>query len=384
MNIAVINIKDIIKYALKLGIAICLIYICMQLIKGQNIAGQEKIKKDLENEVQKISNNTFLECLDTSLALFSYKKTDENKFEILSNRQILAMGTGIFDKYIFENTDLIIDEEELTIDDTEELVNQIQEISENATTQEVQENNITPKYTTEYGSVKINNQSKYELTEEILKPDAEIVNKKDVLIYHTHTCESYTPSEGYEYEASGNFRTTDLEKSVARVGTELKAYLENKGFNVMHNTTYHDYPAYSGSYSRSLETIQSILTGSDTQIVIDLHRDAVGSNSSYAPTVRIDEVYAAQLMFVIGTDGGGLEHPNWQQNLKIAVKIQEKANEMYPGLFRPIIVRNSRYNQHLTTGSCIIEVGATGNIMEQCILSMQCLANILQEVCERT
>ena len=384
MNIAVINIKDIIKYALKLGIAICLIYICMQLIKGQNIAGQEKIKKDLENEVQKISNNTFLECLDTSLALFSYKKTDENKFEILSNRQILAMGTGIFDKSIFENTDLIIDEEELTIDDTEELVNQIQEISENATTQEVQENNITPKYTTEYGSVKINNQSKYELTEEILKPDAEIVNKKDVLIYHTHTCESYTPSEGYEYEASGNFRTTDLEKSVARVGTELKAYLENKGFNVMHNTTYHDYPAYSGSYSRSLETIQSILTGSDTQIVIDLHRDAVGSNSSYAPTVRIDEVYAAQLMFVIGTDGGGLEHPNWQQNLKIAVKIQEKANEMYPGLFRPIIVRNSRYNQHLTTGSCIIEVGATGNIMEQCILSMQCLANILQEVCERT
>lgn len=382
MNIAVINIKDIIKYAFKIGIAICLIYICMQLIKGQNIIGKEKIKKDLENEVQKISNNTFLECLDTSLALFSYKKTDENKFEILSNKQILAMGTGIFNKSIFENTDLIIDEEELTIDDTEELVNQIQEISENATTEEVQENNLTPKYTTEYASVKINNQSKFELTEEILNPDIEITNKKDVLIYHTHTCESYTPSEGYEYEASGNFRTTDLEKSVARVGTELKAYLENKGFNVTHNTTYHDYPAYSGSYSRSLETLQTILTGEDTQIVIDLHRDAVGSNSSYAPTVKIDDIYAAQLMFVIGTDGGGLEHPNWKQNLKIAVRIQEKANEMYPGLFRPIIVRNSRYNQHLTTGSSIIEVGATGNTMEQCILSMQCLANILQEVCK--
>ena len=187
---------------------------------------------------------------------------------------------------------------------------------------------------------------------------------------------------GYEYEASGNFRTTDLNKSVARVGTELKKYLENKGFNVTHNTTYHDYPAYSGSYSRSLETIQNILTGEDTQIVIDLHRDAVGTSSSYAPTVKIEELYAAQLMFVIGTDGGGLEHPNWMQNLKIAVKIQEKANKMYPGLFRPIIVRNSRYNQHLTTGSCIIEVGATGNTMEQCVLSMQCLANILEEVCK--
>ena len=110
---------------------------------------------------------------------------------------------------------------------------------------------------------------------------------------------------GYEYTASGNFRTTDLNKSVVRVGTELKTYLEKKGFNVTHNTTYHDYPAYSGSYSRSLETIQNLLSGKDTQIVIDLHRDAVGSSSNYAPTVKINDKYAAQMMFVIGTDGGG-------------------------------------------------------------------------------
>ncbi len=187
---------------------------------------------------------------------------------------------------------------------------------------------------------------------------------------------------GYEYVSSGNYRTTDLDKSVARVGTELTNYLKDKGFNVTHNTTYHDYPAYSGSYSRSLETIQNILSTEDTQIVIDLHRDAVGSSSSYAPTVKINDKYAAQMMFVIGTDGGGLEHPNWKQNLKIAVKIQQKANEMYPGLFRPIIIRNSRYNQHLTTGSSIIEVGATGNTLDQCILSMQCLANIFEEVCK--
>ena len=187
---------------------------------------------------------------------------------------------------------------------------------------------------------------------------------------------------GYEYEASGNFRTLDLNKSVARVGSELKNYLANKGFNVTHNTTYHDYPAYSGSYDRSLETVQNILTGEDTEIVMDLHRDAVGSSSEYAPSVKIDDMYAAQLMFVIGTDGGGLEHSNWKQNLKFAVKIQEKANEMYPGLFRPIILRNSRYNQHIAKGACIIEVGATGNTMEQCILSMQCLANILEEVCK--
>ena len=187
---------------------------------------------------------------------------------------------------------------------------------------------------------------------------------------------------GYEYEATGNYRTTDLNYSVARVGTELTNYLKEKGFNVTHNTTYHDYPAYSGSYARSLNTLKGLLEGKNTQLVFDLHRDAVGSSNEYAPTIKINDNYVAKIMFVIGTNGGGLEHPNWVQNLKIAVKIQEKANEMYPGLFRPIIIRNSRYNQHLTNGSSIIEVGATGNTMEQCILSMQCLSNVLAEVCK--
>ena len=187
---------------------------------------------------------------------------------------------------------------------------------------------------------------------------------------------------GYEYEATGNYRTTDLNYSVARVGTELTNYLREKGFNVTHNTTYHDYPAYSGSYARSLNTLEGLLEGENTQLVFDLHRDAVGSSNEYAPTIKINDNYVAQIMFVIGTNGGGLEHPNWVQNLKMAVKIQEKANEMYPGLFRPIIIRNSRYNQHLTNGSSIIEVGATGNTMEQCILSMQCLSNVLAEICK--
>ena len=187
---------------------------------------------------------------------------------------------------------------------------------------------------------------------------------------------------GYEYEATGNYRTTDLNYSVARVGTELTNYLKEKGFNVTHNTTYHDYPAYSGSYARSLNTLKGLLEGKNTQLVFDLHRDAVGSSNEYAPTIKINDNYVAQIMFVIGTNGGDLEHPNWVQNLKMAVKIQEKANEMYPGLFRPIIIRNSRYNQHLTNGSSIIEVGATGNTMEQCILSMQCLSNVLAEVCK--
>lgn len=104
-----------------------------------------------------------------------------------------------------------------------------------------------------------------------------------------------------------------------------------------------------------------------------------GNLSSYAPTIQIGDEIVAQVMFVIGTDGGDLEHPNWRNNLKLAVDIQKKANEMYPGFFKPIIVRNSRYNQHVSNGAVIIEVGATGNTLEQCIGSMKYLANVLNE-----
>ena len=254
-------------------------------------------------------------------------------------------------------------------------------ISKEAKTEKVSERNLAENYNITYGNVKIRNQSDCEITDEICNPsDFTLQNAKTVLIYHTHTCESYTPSEKYNYTMSGNYRTTDNNYNMARVGSELKKYLEEKGFTVIHNTTCHDYPAYSGSYDRSYTTVQGVLNqNSNIGLVIDLHRDAVGDGTSYGPTIKVNNESVAQLMFVIGTNGGGLEHPNWTQNLKTAVKIQETGNTIYPGLFRPMIVRNSRYNQHLAMGASIIEVGATGNTLEECLLSMQCLANVLDE-----
>ena len=177
----------------------------------------------------------------------------------------------------------------------------------------------------------------------------------------------------------GNFRTTDLSHSVARVGDELTNYLTNFGFNVNHIKSFHDYPAYTGSYSRSLVTVQNALKDFNSDIIIDLHRDAIGSDESYAPLVKIGDDECSQLMFVMGSNGGGLYHPNWISNLKFAVKIQSKANEMYPGLFKPIVLRNSRYNQHLGKSACIIEVGATGNTLEQSNNSMKYLSKVIEE-----
>ena len=143
----------------------------------------------------------------------------------------------------------------------------------------------------------------------MLNPDGLDFNKSDVIIFHTHTCESYTPTEAFSYEESGTFRTTDLNYSVSRVGDSLSEQLTSYGFNVTHDKTYHDYPSYSGSYGRSMSTVQGILNNQpNSDIIIDLHRDAI-ADTSYAPSVQIGDEIASQLMFVIGTDGGGLEHP---------------------------------------------------------------------------
>ena len=176
---------------------------------------------------------------------------------------------------------------------------------------EVIPSNIPDKSTYEIFGVKLRNESSYNLVDEITDLNIEL-NKQDVMIFHTHTCESYTPTEQYQYDATGTFRTTDLNYTVSRVGDELEKYLVNYGYTVIHDKTYHDYPAYTGSYNRSLVTVGNLLsTHQGTDVVIDLHRDAIGDNT-YAPKVKIGDEYCARMMLVIGTDGGGLYHKNWR------------------------------------------------------------------------
>ena len=194
---------------------------------------------------------------------------------------------------------------------------------------EILASNVPDRFTYDIFGVKVRSECNYNLSNEIKDLNVNF-NKNDILIFHTHTCESYTQSEQYSYNPTGNYRTTDTNYSVCRVGDELEKLLKNYGYNVTHDKTYHDYPSYNGSYNRSLETVKKILNNaSNIDMVIDLHRDAIGDNS-YSPTVKIGDDYCARLMFVIGTDGGGLKHTNWRENVKIALKIQKKADELYP------------------------------------------------------
>ena len=202
----------------------------------------------------------------------------------------------------------------------------------------------------------------------------------EVLIVHTHGSEAYTMPPGREYVPSGDCRTTDETVSVVRVGEEIAYTLRNAGISVLHVTTLHDYPEYSGAYERSLQTVEECLERYlSISLVLDVHRDAVTDSAGIHYKVVSGEEgrNAAQMAFVIGTDGGGLTHPRWQENLKLAAAIQQKLYEVCPTLMRPITVRNSRYNQHTTTGSLLVEVGAAGNSLDEALLSARILGEAI-------
>ena len=381
-NVAVIRLKDLVRIFLLGIIIISLIVFCKNLLKKiklEKINIREKVSTNIEEHIKK-SIKMELPNIEEN----NQKKTAESSSNNIIKKIIgIELGLANVREKIQEKNEMNNEIGQNVKNESKENQNEERDLElakENVKTEITTKNPIVDAYTKKYNGVKIKNETGFDLTEEDLKIEKLKIDKSNIIIFHTHTCESYTSSSKYTYTPTGNFRTTDLNYSVVRVGDELTKYLKKYKLNVIHDKTYHDYPSYTGSYSRSLSTVREILKKTNADIIIDIHRDAIGSYSSYAPTVKIGDDECAQLMFVIGTDGGKLKHPNWKSNLQFAIKLQEKANKEYPGLFKPIIVRNSRYNQHLGKAACIIEVGATGNKLEQCLNSMKYLSKIINEI----
>lgn len=441
INMAVISLKDIIKYLVKITIIIAIVVgltryflsiknnvenpnnsgevskatsessgkesgseVTAEKSNGEATTGEDNNSSNKTEEANESNKNNlnswqnFLSCLDISIPAMAQVNSKENNSAPKENKtieDILSVNLGVIDnlksssdsKQMAEknvdnenstNNDGNNEADENKDDDSNSLENI--EHAEIGLKTEVLESNVSPRYSQEYYGVKIRNETDYKLTNEVLDPTSLKINTNNIIIYQTHSCESYTASEKYQYKQTGNFRTTDKNFSVIRVGRELTNQLKSYGYNVIHDENYHDYPSYTGSYTSSLNTVTKLLEeNKDTDIVVDVHRDAVGDNT-YAPTVKIGDEYAAQIMFVVGGNGSSIPHPEWQQNLKFAIKVQQKANELYPGLFRPIILRESGYNQQVSKAASLIEVGATGNTLDQCLVSMKYLAKVLDEV----
>lgn len=199
-----------------------------------------------------------------------------------------------------------------------------------------------------------------------------------VLILHTHATESYTPEGAAAYDAAKSDRSQNLSENIVRVGEEMKNIFEQNGIETIHDTTLHDYPNFNGSYGNSLKTAEMYKAKYPSiRVVLDIHRDSfVYDDGTKAKFVtNIDGKKAAQLMLVVGTNAGGLEHPDWRENMKFALKLQTRITDKYPTLMRGVNLRKERFNGHTTHGSLIIEVGSSGNTLNEALVGAGCAAS---------
>ncbi len=318
-NVTIINIKDIIKYLVSITLIITVILILTRYFS--NLKDDQDLKLKMNDGFKEILNNSYVSCLNKTIPCIENVNEEINKI----SKEDDEVEDSIFKKILGVELSQIEKERKQMKDlEKKEVAEEKEDAKTGVETKVITETPLANKYTNEYKNVRIKNETDYELTNDMLKPNIDI-NNKNVIIFHTHTCESYTSSKKYPYEPTGSYRTTDLNYTVAKVGEELKQYLKKYGYNVTHDTTYHDYPAYSGSYNRSLTTVQNLLKTNKSDVIIDLHRDAIGSNSNYAPTVKIGNEKAAQLMFVIRNKWWRIMASKLESKFKICNKSSTKS-----------------------------------------------------------
>ena len=204
-----------------------------------------------------------------------------------------------------------------------------------------------------------------------------------VLILHTHTTEGYMTYEADYYNAADRQRTHDHTRNVCAVGEAVRLTLSSYGITAIHDTTVHDNPVYTGAYSRSAEVAERYLREYPTiQVVLDLHRDSVADGDAVVrPVATVDGKQAAQMMLITGVvSTDALPHPHWEQNLTLSTRWQAALDAVSPDLMRPLNTVASRYNQHLSPGWVLVEVGAEGNTIEEAVYSAQILGRTLAEL----
>lgn len=194
-----------------------------------------------------------------------------------------------------------------------------------------------------------------------------------VLILHSHATESYDPA-AEPYTSTTAYRTLDTDRNMVSIGAHLASVLEGKGIRVIHDTSLHDHPSYNDSYIASRAAVQAQLgQNPGILLVLDLHRDAVdGENGQLDTSCQVGGRESAQLMLVVGTRQTG-----WEQNMALAVKLTALLEKQNPGITRPISFRTQRFNQDLSPGALLVEVGAAGNSRQEALVAVEALAEAI-------
>lgn len=203
-------------------------------------------------------------------------------------------------------------------------------------------------------------------------------NEPTVLILHSHGSESYAPTG--EYAEISPYHTLNNSYNMISVGAYIAQLLEAHGVSVIHDTTLHDNPSYNDSYANSRTSAQAYLEKYPSiQLVLDLHRDAIEDEdgNQIAQTVFAGDQTYAPLMLVVGTSQSGLHHPHWRENLALALKLQTQLEGICPGIGRKINLRSQRFNQDLSTGALLVEIGTSGNTRQEALRSAKVLADAI-------
>lgn len=244
----------------------------------------------------------------------------------------------------------------------------------------------------QYKNFSISNSTSYDIDvdkmlESELPFEIKDTHQAQVLIVHTHTCESYMDRDNGFYYESFYPRTTDKEKNVIAVGEAISNSLKAQGIGVVHATVLHDDPSYDGAYDRSYATIMKYLKKyKEIKVVLDIHRDSMTQDdmTRLKPTFTYNGKKAAQIMIMTGHDDSLLEFPFWEDNLNFALKLQSACETMYKGFTRPLNFGDFTYNMNVNTGSLLIEVGTDANTLDEAVRSGEMLGNALAQVLQKS
>lgn len=399
--------KVLLKKISRAFIFIFLIYICIRIgIVSGNYLAKNEVRAIGEIEVEffrkTVNNSLPIINIVFNSGNISVSVSDEIRaamktifnFELGKPITLINSQSSIFYSYFLGNYDRLLaegfnidnpkDSTETTTIHNERRFNEI--VSSISYEDESDARIYDDMDTVTYEKINIINETNYNIdVDELLKEPLNINFAKrgaEVLIYHTHNTEGYLRNISQLRDFSIPNTTSDERFNVLRVGRELADNLRrNSEIEVIHNATNHVFPSYNGSYGRSLNTVSNILRSYPSiKMVFDIHRDAISHNEKFRPVAKIGDKDVAKIMFVVGTDSTGLSHPNWRENLKLAMDLQKRLNRIAPGITRPIYISRHRYNQHLHNNSLIIEVGGDGNLIDEALESIKYLSQAIDEL----
>ncbi len=364
--------------------------------KNNIVHNNEKIYYDIESEFNIKSHELVIAILISVFVIFNFDSIialSSNMFRIknidISPDNIIGINSLVnLDNYIFskeevkqEKIEIALPEEE-AMDELANLYNE-QVVFNNIKSEDIkiiaQTNNYQKLNVCGVDIVNYSTNRNIDF-QKILNSDDIIFNKKsdEVLLYTTHTSESYANSDNYIFNYTSPRRTTDGNYNMLAISKNLASNLNNKGINTICSLTPHDYGEYNSAYSNSRMTFETLISENpNVHMAIDVHRDAI-EDLDFAPKVNIKGHNVASIMLVmgIGYEEDGY-NPYYEQNLKLAFQLYTLGNKIYPGLFRSMIIRNSIYNQDIMNNSFLVEVGASGNTIDEAKLATRCLANLI-------